>query len=106
MFVLRINTPTMHVDVTDRFVKDGGSIPPTSIILKKTTRLLGVFRMAIVRKLERIILNKNSTHTEVNTTFTIVESDGNRFYKSTLMDQGNARYKEKKPVNSVFRRGY
>ena len=35
--------------------------------------------MAIVRKMERSTLDKNSAHTEVDATFSIVESNGEKF---------------------------
>ena len=35
--------------------------------------------MAIVRKLEKVILEKESKHTEVDATYSVIHSDGERY---------------------------
>ena len=52
--------------------------------------------MAIITKLEEVALERDSSHTEVNATYSIIRSDGIKYLQIDTYGSSNRKYKDKK----------
>mgnify|MGYP001453109210 CR=1 FL=1 len=58
--------------------------------------------MAIVRKLEKIILDKDHKHTEVDATYSIVENEGQKYLQIDTYGSENRKIQGKKSQSIRF----
>ena len=58
--------------------------------------------MAIVRKMERMQLEHNSKHTEVDCTYSIVEDDGNEYLQIDTYGSASRKFPGKKSQSIRF----